>query len=356
MAEKKYQQVYTYILQFIHDNSLRAGDRLPTERELEEALGVSVSSVHRAMNQLIAEDRVYKIQGSGSYVKGPPVKESAPGGIFLCPLILADNSDELWSLESIQGAESFCKSKDIYLTIHNSNLSTDEEGRILENLYRKNILHAIISPNSVDRTAYQPFVDKGMRLVFLDYCPREWEYDMVETNNYLAARQMCAYLFEKGHRRIGVFFVEPLYRSSGRLRCEGVRDYLREQGLEVVPDWFVLDEGYEERIARLMRSDRRPTAFVGLNDGAANALILLLNRLGYRVPEDVSVTGFDGLGLRRGNTPLLTGIRQPFYQMGYEAARLLYRLLNEGEGPGITRLLLPAAIQEGETVRALAGN
>ena len=235
MAEKKYQQVYTYILQFIHDNSLRAGDRLPTERELEEALGVSVSSVHRAMNRLIAEDRVYKIQGSGSYVKGPPVKESAPGGIFLCPLILADNSDELWSLESIQGAESFCKSKDIYLTIHNSNLSTDEEGRILENLYRKNILHAIISPNSVDRTAYQPFVDKGMRLVFLDYCPREWEYDMVETNNYLAARQMCAYLFEKGHRRIGVFFVEPLYRSSGRLRCEGVRDYLREQGLEVVP-------------------------------------------------------------------------------------------------------------------------
>ncbi len=131
---------------------------------------------------------------------------------------------------------------------------------------------------------------------FLDFYDRDGKYDAIVSNSFHGMYIMTNYLFNMGHRDIG-FVGNVLATDSITDRYFGYVKSLYEHGVDVNKAWVLndrdpdtgrSDEGFEIKLP-----ERMPTAFVCNNDAAAAMLVQTLQRAGYRVPQDISVVGYD---------------------------------------------------------------
>jgi len=167
-----------------------------------------------------------------------------------------------------------------------------------------------------------------------------------ETSGVYQAARM---LIDLGHRHIA--FIRGLrHNITCLMRYEGYHKALAETSLlEIVSEEDELDEagGYRSMMGLLSRGEPI-SALIAINDLAAIGAIKALREQGHRVPDDISVVGFDNRGFAEYIEPPLTSIRKPKYEMGLEAASNLFDLINgqaEGEPRGkAKRLLLPTEL------------
>ncbi|MGC3996557.1 MAG: substrate-binding domain-containing protein [Anaeromyxobacter sp.] len=179
-----------------------------------------------------------------------------------------------------------------------------------------------------------PIVVTGHRLA-----PTDRLFAMTLDNvlgGYLATR----HLLELGHRQIA-FLAGPPEHADAVDRMKGYRKALKEAGVAYDPD-LVVTAGFEApgglmAVNRLLESHRSFTAVFAANDEAAFGARLGLYRRGIRVPEDVSLVGFDDLPGSVFTTPPLTTVRQPLLEMGRLAARSVLGML-AGERPELAEL------------------
>ena len=145
--------------------------------------------------------------------------------------------------------------------------------------------------------------------------------------------------------------------NSGIPRTEGYCRALGEQGIPVDPTLIVcggyrLERGYED-MKRLLGERRDFTAVFAVSDDVAIGAMRAVQEAGLRVPEDLSIVGFDGIEMAEYTFPGLTTVSQPFEKIGEEASRLLVSRMKDGKRGG--NLVLPFALQERESVLGLAG-
>ena len=159
----------------------------------------------------------------------------------------------------------------------------------------------------------------------------------VTLNNFEGARAAMNHLLEQGHRRI-VHLSGQVDFGDTVARVGGMRAALAEHGMSlddihVVPGIFHQDFGYSAT-RDLVASGRDFTAIFAGDDDMAAGVLLALRDAGLRVPEDVSVIGFDDAFHAKHMWPPLTTVRQPVDTLGEAAAALLLKLLGEpGTGP-----------------------
>jgi LacI family transcriptional regulator len=170
-----------------------------------------------------------------------------------------------------------------------------------------------------------------------------WVYDesadrrSVGFDNRQAMRSLAEVVLELGHRRLGVITAERAGNDRARERFEGVCQAMRDHELDpatlpVEETTYAIDTG-AEAFARLMRIEPRPTAVLCGNDVLATGAIMMARKLGLRVPQDVSITGFDDIDLAQIASPALTTVHVPHREMGRQAARQLLAL-RAGDDPG----------------------
>jgi LacI family transcriptional regulator len=152
----------------------------------------------------------------------------------------------------------------------------------------------------------------------------------MKVDNALGGELATAHLLELGHRRIA-HLRGPEDHIDAADRFKGYRRALRAAGVPidprlVVPAGFLSEDG-RGAVERLLDSGRRFTAVFAANDECAYGARLGLHHRGIRVPEDVSLVGFDDLPGSRYTTPPLTTVRQPLQEMGRRAARSILDLL-----------------------------
>ncbi|MFI2665242.1 LacI family DNA-binding transcriptional regulator [Micromonospora carbonacea] len=132
-------------------------------------------------------------------------------------------------------------------------------------------------------------------------------------------------LLRLGHRRVGVV-AGPRVLTTITDRLTGLRRTLAEQGVELPDDrirYADFDrDGGARAAAELLDASPAPTAIVALNDSMAVGALALLRERGVRVPEDVSVLGFDDMPIAADVTPALTTVRLPLVEMGVRAMTL----------------------------------
>ncbi len=155
----------------------------------------------------------------------------------------------------------------------------------------------------------------------------------VDVDNRRAAKQAVEHLISLGHRRIAHLSATSIYAPFVR-RAEGYRAALAEAGIPFDPrlepdNQIWIETGVRSAIELMqMPLEDRPTAiFCGFDDQAA-AVIRALTDLGFRVPEDVSVMGFDDADSVRGIDPPLSTIRQPFTEFGIRAMEVLLDMIS----------------------------
>jgi LacI family transcriptional regulator len=152
----------------------------------------------------------------------------------------------------------------------------------------------------------------------------------VDVDNVLGARQAAQHLIHLGHRRIN-FVMERRDRSFqfAAERLEGARQALEEAGLALNDrDIVTMTEAYTRTRAR--GGGERPTAFLCLHDLYAMRMLDLLRNVGIRVPEDVSVVGFDDIYGSASTSPPLTTIRQNAVMLACAATEILLEQICSG--------------------------
>lgn len=168
----------------------------------------------------------------------------------------------------------------------------------------------------------------------------------VASDNLAGATIATEHLISLGHRRIAHLSGRPDLRSS-ELREEGYRRALAQAGIPIDAA-LVKVGGYDPETVRqpareLLRLPEPPTAIFAANDVSAIQTMAVAAEFGLRVPDDLSVVGFDNIPESALATPPLTTIDQSIQDMGYEAALMLMRIIDE-PGTGPTHVTLPTQL------------
>ena len=152
----------------------------------------------------------------------------------------------------------------------------------------------------------------------------------VSAAHFAGARSISTHLADLGHRRIGVI-AGPHNWLASDARLAGHASALANAG--VLPDPGLVRSveptaqfGYHAA-GELLDLPQPPTALIGFNDKVAVGALAAAAQRGLRVPEDLSVAGFDDIDLAQATRPLLTTVRQPLQEMGRLAVSLLIRLM-----------------------------
>lgn len=165
----------------------------------------------------------------------------------------------------------------------------------------------------------------------------ELPYPIVAIDNYAAAYHATTYLLGLGYRKLAIFN-STCHTLYGRQREQGFRDALKAQQLPLREDWVLhlgeIDYNLALAAARnLFSQPDHPDAVFTVSDVYAAGITKCLSQIGLRVPEDVSVVGFDDTEIALINTPALTTIHQPRYKLGATACNVLLRLIRAGSCP-----------------------
>jgi DNA-binding LacI/PurR family transcriptional regulator len=160
----------------------------------------------------------------------------------------------------------------------------------------------------------------------------------VVLDNHRAAELSLRHLYDLGHRTIAFMRGQP-YSSDSDARWQGIVQVARDLGLIIQPELTIQLEkdltspelGYPV-VKQLLKHHRSFTAFLSFNDIAAIGSIRALHDVGLRVPQNVSVVGFDDIKEAAFQTPSLTTIRQPLHQMGALAVKTLLQQLSSPNG------------------------
>lgn len=189
-------------------------------------------------------------------------------------------------------------------------------------------------------------VDSEIAVVAVDPHTGPAGLPTVESDNYGGALLATQHLLSLGHRRIAFVAGRPDLRSS-ILREAGYRAALEHAGIRFDPELVRVGK-YEPELSRepaaaLLTGPDRATAVFAANDLSALAVIEVAREHGLRVPEDLSVVGFDDVPEAARTEPGLTTVRQSMQELGSTAARMLLELI-DGRTPAVTHERLPTEL------------
>lgn len=198
----------------------------------------------------------------------------------------------------------------------------------------------VVTPTVVD-------AGNGIPVVAVDPHTGPSDVPTVDSDNLAGAMRATEHLIALGHRRIAHLAGRDDLESA-RLREEGFRRAMGEAGLEV-PDSFVRVGGYRAESAdavvrEMLTVADRPTAVFAANDLTAIHTLAVARELGLRVPEDLSVVGFDNVPESALTDPALTTVAQPLHEMGRRAVEVLVDLLQHGAGASPAHVRLETSI------------
>jgi LacI family transcriptional regulator len=230
---------------------------------------------------------------------------------------------------------------------HSGYLASREQAYI-EIMVAKGVDGVIYIQGEPDAGALHQLLRRRIPAVAVDREVPEAVIDCVVVDNFGGSRDATRHLLSLGHRRIACIARHvPLSNAAERIR--GYRAALEEAGIAVRPDYCVAGgPGYEEgrrALGELLRLSPRPTAVLAYPDVVAIGALRGAGEAGLRVPEDISIVGFDNIPLTAFLRPALTTVAVPIREMGERAvAVLLARIAKEAHGDPPNRVVFPTTL------------
>ncbi|HTW07805.1 MAG TPA: LacI family DNA-binding transcriptional regulator [Acidimicrobiales bacterium] len=251
--------------------------------------------------------------------------------------VVFNDFDSPWAIEIVRGAAAAAQAQG--LTVAFTALSEGDERRVwFDHITSRGTRGIILLLSQLTDRQRGELVARGLPFVVIDPTTEPGpEVSWVGATNWSGGLAATKHLVDLGHRRIGVITGPPQLQCS-RARLDGYRSALETAGLSV-DDQFVrlgdfrVKAGYWQAKI-LFNLAERPTAIFAGNDLSALGVLRAARECGLRVPEDLSVVGFDDIPLAEWSTPALTTVRQPLTEM---AAVAVNTLLAGSAGNGSTR-------------------
>lgn len=356
-AELERQPLYRRIQQEMRERIARgdwaAGQSLPSRVQLCEEFGTTRVTLDKAVHELVREGVLRSAKGSGTFIAAGPGRpalghtaartlrlgvtlgRAAPKKMLEKPG--ADNFYFGPLFEGIRDAVAGRPVEMVYAHYDQSDYAS---------FYRENSLDGVllITPLLDElptlhalADAQIPFVAVGMS----SHSPADAALPSVDADNRQGACDAVRHLLKLGHRRIAMVNLATS-QANHHDRLEGYRRALTAAGAPVnlgdlllypIHEAERLDERIQAWLSQSTASGGLPTAIFAADYLMAISTVRVLRRNGLRVPEDISVVGFDDPFSAEHLTPALTTIRQPVYQVGLRSAQRLLDSLRNGEQP-----------------------
>jgi len=331
--------------------------RAATSTTVAEAVGVSQSTVSRALRgdprvreetrRLIAET-AERLGYRPAWVSPVETAPTRTIGVVVSdltnpffPSLLTPVHDEL----RILGYR-------VALFAERTDIPTGQQA--LHNLLDRSIEGVLATTATLDSQLTEALGERDIPLVLLNRYVDGLDVDRVVADNHRGGSAAARHVLQLGHHRIGVVR-GPANTSTSRDRHAGVLETLAGAGVEiderlVLEGPYTHQSGYQHAL-QLLRLPEPPTALLCGNDVIAFGAIDAAKSLGMRVPDDVSIVGFDDVPMASWEVFQLTTVRQPLDEMARAAARLLVeRLEYDGDlGAGRERLFATSLVSRSTT-------
>lgn len=221
---------------------------------------------------------------------------------------------------------------------YRSLICNSEEDEVRENAYiemllRQRVEGIIINSSARNTHSLAELQKHNIPIVLFDRSLQEVDCIQVFCDNSLGGYTGIKHLAELGHRRIGII-AAPTYPEPIKNRIRGVQEAIAEFGLDDDPALLVrgdnqlFEMGYQAA-QQLLTMENRPTAIFALTDVTAVGVMHAAAEMNLKIPDDISVMGYDDLPISAYMMPPLTTIAQPFVEMGETAVELLLRQIND---------------------------
>ena len=337
-----YAIIIEYIQRQIEEGQFVPHEQIPTEMELAQQFGVSRITTKRALVELERSGYIYRKRGSGSYVRerqdssevqDRESKEMIPAKNIIS--IVLPYMVENGHVGYIKGISDYLEATGYYLSLHSTDWNPERERELLNRLPKHGFVGIILYPVS---TIYNQDIIhmhhlNGYPLVAIDQFYDGVPVPSVVSDNRNGSYMAARHLIEQGHRRVAyVSSIGIQYRNSVRDRYFGYFQALKDFGLPLDSELVVTDfyreltsentHAYYEEVARSLMT-KGVTAIMMEHDQLALDMMAACYMAGIKVPEQLSIIGFDDIELAQHGEPPLTTIAQDFYEVGKYAAELM---------------------------------
>jgi GntR family transcriptional regulator, arabinose operon transcriptional repressor len=347
-----YQQLAAIIRKQVIYGELKPGDKLPSEFELVKQYTISRSSVRQAIDILVSEGLVERVHGKGNFIYDWRTMNVESGTIGL--LVPYERLSLFPNI--IKGVETAAKNRGFSLILSYMGKDDREEIATVKRLRDQRVSGLVIYPRNYityDEMIWQLF-EESFPFVLIDRYLTDLPCLYVGVDNIGAIHNVVTYLIGLGHREIGFMMPSDPNTTSVKERYTGYRDALRHNGIPFNEKWLCRspslsyspvnpEEGEEAEIQNyrpFFQQRNLPSALIAINDYTAYLVYNAAKAEGVRIPEDMSLIGFDNDEFARFNEVPLTTVEQPFQEIGGRAVNLLVDKIR-GVHSGLERILLP---------------
>ncbi|SDD11903.1 LacI family DNA-binding transcriptional regulator [Auraticoccus monumenti] len=309
-----------------------------TSHDVARLAGVSQPTVSRALRDSpkVSEEtkeRVRQAARTLGYVISETGRALASGRSRRVGLLVTDLENQFYPY-AISAMHRQLESMDYQLILHTE--SSDGE-RIAERLFAHSLDGVLLATTTSDSSLPLRLKDRGVPFVYFNRTAASVEADSTTADAVNGLGELARAVLDQGHRRVAAIF-GPRNTSTGEEREEALRAALELEGVTVPVALtrrgaFDVQTGYRG-MGELLALRERPTVVVCSNDVVALGALNAAHELGVRVPEDVSVVGFDDLPPARWPMFSLTTVGFDLAAMARAAARLLIERVEGGETAG----------------------
>jgi DNA-binding LacI/PurR family transcriptional regulator len=297
-------------------SSLRRRPGTVSIRDVAARAGVSIATVSRAVNRIPSVDpelakRVWKAIEEVGYLPNTQARALVSGRSHMLGLIVSEITNPFFP-ELIQEFENLAVAQGYEVLIGTTNYDPARTESLMRRLLQRNVDGVAVMTFGVEEELVKQLVEREFPLVFVDAGPELPNIRLVQVDYGEGIRQAVQHLAALGHRSIA-FISGPLAQRSPRARRDAFLKAMKELGLKVPQEHMAEGthtmEGGIAAMERLLTLGTLPTAVLCSNDMTAIGALHALYRTTHRVPNDISVVGFDDIHLAQFVLPPLTTVQ-----------------------------------------------
>lgn len=306
-------------------SDLAPGEPLGTIEDICNTYRVSAITVKHSLFRLAADGIVKSIKSRGYFVKKTKCIENDAKIIAFVTFIPERSILNPMYANLFAGAYSVLKNNKVTLSLYSP------EELILENEYKNSDFYGFILADVHNQSLHELLFSSNSKFILADIYSDI--YPSILTDSQFGAESATEYLIGQGHSKI--IFAKPFYKDENfNMRIDGYKKALKKNKIEIRDD-LILDESKippDERIKamkKMLTGKDSPTAIFFASDSQAHYYIPEIQKMGFRIPEDLSVIGFDDQEESYYMDPPLTTIKQPMFEVGRRAAQMLLDMKDE---------------------------
>lgn len=309
----------------------------PTIKDVAKLAGVSFKTVSRVVNgeTNVSEQVRDKVQHCITQLNYQPnrsaqVMRRAPRSLAF----VYDNPNSHYVIEMQNGILSECRKKGFELVIHPTDANSEQVKKDLSSMIGTNLIGGVIlTPPLSENAELVGFLvklnAKVVRILSGSSAPDNLS-PVIYIDDTDAGEKITRHLIQSGHQKIAFIGSQGVHKS-GTARLNGYRQAMQEAAIEIVENYivdgeFTFDSGVE-MATKLLGQRPTPSAIFACNDEIAAGAIFAARLKGLRIPQDVSIVGFENSPFSRQTWPKLTTVHQPNSDIAAKAASLLIDLM-----------------------------